>query len=432
MTNRDLEKELVQLGRDVAPGPSLRAAVLKQLEAIPERSILAPCLWRRIMTHPMTRLAVAASILVILTLSVFFWGQTSSMALADVLRSIDQAGSFSLEARKTRTGRHNDTKVTKTIANEVFGMKMTEWNVDPNTQQQYLSAEMLLSLLQGKAIMLSHENQIAASVNLHTSDDESKNMVDGIRAMDPRTMLTKILACEYQSIGFSEINGKTVEGFRTTDPNYFKWPKQPGIIATAWIDTESKLPVRIEETINWVNGNKWYTVSDQFQWAIALNASDFEVTIPEHYISLGFDMPASGPIYDPNSAISGLRHYREKHQRYPEKLEKLGSMMAVVPKDPEELEGLTEEQMREYLRNNKDKFKMTMGPLNGTIKLYRLLKEEERDWAYYGDRVTPEMPDTVLWRWSTSEGIYSVVLGDLSLIEMTKEELKALEAKLPD
>ena len=110
-------------------------------------------------------------------------------------------------------------------------------------------------------------------------------------------------------------------------------------------------------------------------------------------------------------------------------------MIAVVPRDPEELEGfegLTEEQMREYLRNNKDKFKLTMEPLNGTIKLYRLLKEEKRDWAYYGDRVTPEMPDAVLLRWSTPEGTYSVVLGDLSLIEVTKEELKALEAKLPD
>ena len=64
--------------------------------------------------------------------------------------------------------------------------------------------------------------------------------------------------------------------------------------------------------------------------------------------------------------------------------------------------------------------------------MYRLLKEEKRDWAYYGDRVTPEMSDAVLWRWSTSEGIYSVVLGDLSLIEVTKEELRALEAKSPN
>ena len=73
-----------------------------------------------------------------------------------------------------------------------------------------------------------------------------------------------------------------------------------------------------------------------------------------------------------------------------------------------------------------------MVPMNGTIKLYRLLKEEKRDWAYYGDRVTPEMADAVLWRWNTADGTYSVVLADLSLIEVTKEELKALEAKFPD
>ncbi|MHC4680154.1 MAG: hypothetical protein ACYTEK_15815, partial [Planctomycetota bacterium] len=418
MTNRDLEKELVQLGRSVAPGPSLKAPVLKRLEVIPDRSVLPPCLWRRIMTHPMTRLAIAASILVAVTLSVFFWDQTSGMALADVLGSIDQVGYFSLETRMTRTGRRNDTRVGKIVASEVFGIKTTVWNVDPNTQERHLSSEMLLSLLQGRATALSHEKQIAANVDLYESNDASKNMIETIRSEDPRTMLTKILACEYHSIGFSEIAGKTVEGFQTTDPNYFKRPKQPGIIATAWIDTASRLPVRIEETINWLGGSQWLTVSDQFQWAIPLNASDFEVTIPEHYVSVNLDIPASGPVYDPNSAISGLRHYREKHQRYPEKLEKLGSMVVLGPRIPE---GLTDEQLRDYLRNNKEELKMTMGPMNGTVKLYRLLKEEKRDWAYYGDRVTPEMADAVLWRWSTSAGMYSVVLGDLTLIEVTKE-----------
>jgi hypothetical protein len=431
MTNRDVEKELVQLGQDVAPGPSLKATVLERLEAIPERDILPPCLWRCIMTHRITRMAVAASILVALTLGVFFWERTSNITLAHALSSIDQAGSFSLEMRRTRKGRYNnDIVVGRIIASDVFGIKATEWNVDPNTQQQRLSSEGVFSLLDGKVTVISHQKQMATSINVYTNEDVSKSMVGKIREMDPRTMLSKILACEYYSTGFSEIDGKTVEGFQTTDPNYFKIRRQPGIIATAWIDTANKLPVRIEETINWVGGGQRYTVSDQFEWGINLDATDFELTIPENYVNFDFDVPASGPAYDPNSAISGLKYYREKHQRYPETLEKLGPRVVLGPRLPE---GLTDEQLREYLRNNKEKLnRMTMGPMNGTITLYRLLKEEKRDWAYYGDRVTPEMPDAVLWRWSAPEGEYSVVLGDLSLIEVTKGELKALEAKLPN
>jgi hypothetical protein len=431
MTNRDVEKELVQLGQDVAPGPSLKAPVLKRLEAIPERDILPPCLWRCIMTHRITRMVVAASILVALTLGVFFWERTSNITLAHALSSIDQAGSFSLEMRRTRKGRYNnDIVVGRIIASDVFGIKATEWNVDPNTQQQRLSSEGVFSLLDGKVTVISHQKQMATSINVYTNEDVSKSMVGKIREMDPRTMLSKILACEYHSTGFSEIDGKTVEGFQTTDPNYFKIRRQPGIIATAWIDTANKLPVRIEETINWVGGGQRYTVSDQFEWGINLDATDFELTIPENYVNFDFDVPASGPAYDPNSAISGLKYYREKHQRYPETLEKLGPRVVLGPRLPE---GLTDEQLREYLRNNKEKLnRMTMGPMNGTITLYRLLKEEKRDWAYYGDRVTPEMPDAVLWRWSAPEGEYSVVLGDLSLIEVTKGELKALEAKLPN
>jgi len=53
-------------------------------------------------------------------------------------------------------------------------------------------------------------------------------------------------------------------------------------------------------------------------------------------------------------------------------------------------------------------------------------------WSPQWSPVTPEMPDAVLWRWSTPEGTYSVVLGGLSLIEVTKEELEALEVKLPN
>ena len=431
MNNRDLEKELMQLARDVAPGPSLEAAVLRRLEAVPGEDTLPPRLWRHVTTHPMTRMAVAAIIMMALALSVFFWDRTSSLALGDVLGSIDRAGAFSLETRRTRKGRYNDdTVISRTAASEAFGIKVTAWSIDPNTQTQRLSEEGVYSILKGKVTTISHETEMATSIDLNRNSDVVKGLLREMDEMDPRTMLAKILACEYHSIGFSEIEGKTVEGFQTTDPNYFRIRRQPGIIATAWIDTASKLPVCIEETINWIGGGRRYTVSDQFQWGIPLNASDFEVTIPEHFVSLRLDVPAPGPAYDPNSAITGLRYYREKHQRYPETLKKLGPRAVLGPRLPE---GLTDEQLREYLRNNKDDLnEMTVGPTDGTIKLYRLLKAEGRDWAYYGDRVTPDMPEAVLWRWSTSEGTYCVMLGDLSFLEVTKEELRALEAKLPN
>lgn len=291
MTNHDLEEKLVRLVRDVAPGPSMKEAVLKRLEAIPERGILSSSPWRRIRTHPIIRLTIAASILVTLTLSLLFWDQTSSMVLADVLSSVDKAGSFSLKIRTTRTGRRDGTYVAKATISKTFGTRMTEWKVDPNTQEMHLSTEMLFSILQDRFTMLSHEKKIAGSVKFSANDDAS--IADHFQGVDPCPMLLKILACEYQSIGFSKIDGKTVEGFQTTDPNYFSFRKPLGITATAWIDTETQLPVRIEETVNWVDGSQRCTVFDQYQWAIALDASDFEVTIPEHYASFNLDKVAS-------------------------------------------------------------------------------------------------------------------------------------------
>jgi hypothetical protein len=429
MTKHNLKEELVQLARDVAPGPSLKEAVLKRLETIPDRGALPSRSWRRITTHPIIRLTAIASILVMLTLIVFLYDRTSSIVLADVLGSIDQVGSYSLQTRMTRTGQLNDTKVTETVVSKVFGVRSTSWNVDPNTQQRHLTLESILSITTGIGVTIQHAEEVATSVDIYANYDLWRAIVAEIRRIDPRTTLLKILTCDHQSIGFSEIDGKIVEGFQTTDPNYVERTKELEIVATVWISTETKLPVRIEETLNWINGNQKLVVSDQFQWVIPLNASDFKVDIPEHYISLDIDLPPSGPIYDPNSAISGLRYYREEHQHYPKELEELESIVVFGPKLPQ---GLKDEQLREYLRKNLGKHKLTMVPLSGTIKLYRLLKDEERDWAYYGDRVTPDMPDAVLWRWSTPEGMYSVVLGDLSHIEVTKEELKAMEAKLPN
>ena len=58
--NRNIEQQLVQLGRDVAPGPSLKEAVLSRLESVPDSHTKPRCLWRRIMKNPLTKISTAA------------------------------------------------------------------------------------------------------------------------------------------------------------------------------------------------------------------------------------------------------------------------------------------------------------------------------------------------------------------------------------
>jgi hypothetical protein len=67
-------------------------------------------------------------------------------------------------------------------------------------------------------------------------------------------------------------------------------------------------------------------------------------------------------------------------------------------------------------------------PIQSIHMFYLLLVEDQKDPAYYGDKVTTEFPHAVLMRWRTEDGYYRVVFGDLTVEDVTADELAELEA----
>ena len=72
-----------------------------------------------------------------------------------------------------------------------------------------------------------------------------------------------------------------------------------------------------------------------------------------------------------------------------------------------------------------------MMPIQASMGFYARLVREQQDPAYYGDRVTPDMPEQVLMRWQIDKDRYRVIFGDLSTATVTPDELADLEAILP-
>ena len=68
--------------------------------------------------------------------------------------------------------------------------------------------------------------------------------------------------------------------------------------------------------------------------------------------------------------------------------------------------------------------------IQASCLFYARLVKEELDAAYYGERVTPDMPNAVLMRWKDGEGAYRVMFGDLRIETLSGEALKGLEAKV--
>jgi hypothetical protein len=59
--------------------------------------------------------------------------------------------------------------------------------------------------------------------------------------------------------------------------------------------------------------------------------------------------------------------------------------------------------------------------------MYTTLEKDGKDPAYYGDKVSAESSEAVLFRWKVGDDTYRVVFGDLSIKTVTTEELAELE-----
>ncbi|UCE47225.1 MAG: hypothetical protein JSW47_16675, partial [Phycisphaerales bacterium] len=60
--------------------------------------------------------------------------------------------------------------------------------------------------------------------------------------------------------------------------------------------------------------------------------------------------------------------------------------------------------------------------------MYTTLEKEGKEPAYYGDRVSAESPEAVLFRWKIDDDTYRVVFGDLRTEDVSAQKLAELEA----
>ena len=113
------------------------------------------------------------------------------------------------------------------------------------------------------------------------------------------------------------------------------------IVVRMWADVETGLPVRMKMDITQNNGKmKMHVVTDNYQWNLDIDPSEFEPIIPDDYTA-GPTMKI--PKMDAEAAIKGLRKFVELAGHYPEKLN-LMDMMGEISKIKREEEKQTEEE----------------------------------------------------------------------------------------
>jgi len=342
-----------------------------------------------------------------------------------VLTRIEQVTGYTYQLRSTITGQQTSTDLISTVLiSQENGIKITTKRIDPNNDEIKCGDTYLLPKL-NSVIFVVHEEKMYVRLKF----DGTKLAYYKEEYNDPRIIIKQILSCDHTSLRQSVIDGITVEGFQTTDSAY-----EGGFMGQAdfegrpekvdvrlWVDVNTFLPVRLEEDIVMKKGTRMHEVSYDFRWNVVVNADDFKPVIPEGYMSSG---EIAVPAVKEENAIKGLRLFTSLAGEYPDNLD-----TEILNKEARKLIGLVRDSFEEIADDEKKKKKLTgeLISIMGSAFFYETLVEGEKNPAYYGQTVGPNDTNKVLLRWKLDEGRYRVIFGDLSIKNVTGEELAELE-----
>ena len=378
----------------IKSNPEVNEAVLKELLNELDQSKSKPCaarepnIWRTIMKSPITKIATAAVILVSVVAGIYFLGvPTESVAWADVVRPILTANTvvFNVEGENIPTTR-------------IMNMGTLQVRCEVLSEDGKAAHVVVVDYDDDALQMLTliPKQKRAVRINLEDLPDKPENILEELRNVVKEIQNNPDVSVE--QLGEKEIDGRVVTGF---------WAKNPDGEVTVWADTETALPVRIEQT--WRQMQFVYT---DFQFDIEMDESLFSMEIPEGYSEVAGGTLGIGSSSE-KDLVETLRTWAEVilDGTFPRDFN--GSVYGDdVKKNRKKFAKLTEEQKMELA--------MKMGP--GFV-FVQLLKSES-DWRYVGKNVKiGDSESPVCWYRPEGSESYRVIYGDLSVKDVAAENL---------
>ena len=388
-----------------------------------------PVVWRVIMKNPIRKFGAAAAMIIITLLIglTIICDLGGDVALAEVLDKVNEIRSFAYRVEIT-AGQHGghigkqDDLIWQmhVLESRDYGRRIYWYWVKGPESIPVKTTEPItrVYILQSEGTMVS------------VRPDEKKfwrrKLTDGPRDwqehQDSKIFLKGFTQHPYTRLGRDTVDGIQVELFESTDPHVAGGPF--GNPATRlWIDIETKLPVRmeIESFANSTDGSPTRrNIFYGFEWNLEIDAADFDPSVPDDYELVPEVEEVEQPI-DQNTIVEALRFFTElTGGKYPGALsgnavyqELCAAWMAKhgVP--------LEQQSRQQDIRNTLK--------LDATIGYYASLTRQNKDPAYYGDKVTDEFPRAVLMRWRMDDGKYRVIFGDLTTEDVSTDKLAELE-----
>ncbi|MBW8015370.1 MAG: hypothetical protein FVQ82_04225 [Planctomycetes bacterium] len=408
--------------------------------------------WRTIMQSKITKFATAAVVILGVFLGMYVLGISldgSSVAWASLADHVQKIKTVSYKMHMTMKGLPGLPKDkamemdTTILISSDYGMKM-EMSMDGKVM-----SKMYMLLAEKSMISFMPEQKKYMLITL--TDDIHEKMKK--ESNDPRAMVAEYMGLEYVDLGRKEIDGIEVEGIEVNDPKIGGGMFQ-NCIGRLWVEVETDLPVRIEMEFGSDKGMEIKGVIEDFNWDVALDGSEFAYTIPEDYEKMG---EVVMPEMNAEAAIEGLKMLIDIYDgKFPKSLNMMELIQDVSKYRMEEMKQKMEEQKKAHEKAVEEATAAGIDPntiaqvkpevskelqqkmiddqmkMQGVCMFYLKLVGEKKDPAYYGDRITPADKDMILMRWLNDKDGYTVILGDLSIVDLTPEEVGEMEALLPE
>jgi len=241
------------------------------------------------------------------------------------------------------------------------------------------------------------------------------------------------MSFKYEELGSKIIDGKKVEGIEINDPRFGKGMVE-SCVARLWVDVESNLPVLFETRATAGGGTiQIENVFDSVKWDPELDKNIFNPDLSAYTLVA----KVAGQSPNEETTVQMLRSFSEMTGgNYPDnltwvncrsevgriylqrKIKEIGLKRAISfwEEDDFEWEPFT---------------KLNMQIHRTCLQFYgQLLVKEEKDVAYYGKTVSAKDTNAPLMRWKISDDEYRVIFGDLSIKDVSAEQLIELEADL--
>ncbi len=420
MNRENIEEILKEMGSENVPADvhEIAEETMRDFVEVRTRQPRYYVLWESIMRNKMIRFAAAAVIIVAVIVGIHqFGGSIESVAWAQVLDNIRRVPAFAYQMKldmKDMPGmqeRGTMKMEAEVMISQDYGMRVNA-SVDGKP-----AAQVYVLPAQGLLYSVGVEEKQYMRVNLTDELLEQVQKDNG----DPRRVVEEFMKYEYTELGRDTIDGIEVEGIESKDPGI-----AGGILGDVtgrlWCAVENGLPVRLEVEAYSEDGTKVMDmVQNGYTWDLNVDISEFEPNIPDDYKLLAELELSAGE----KSVVEGIQFFAElTGGRYPselsalimvQELRKLQGAMA------ERFGGSPDESTRQEVMQKLINLQMA-----GTF--YATLVSENKDPAYYGAKVTDEFPHAVLMRWKTDGGNYRVIFADLTVREVSPEELVELES----